>query len=189
MADIQSSNHAQPHLLTLGCTGMLAGAALDLEAGGFRISYLSRSGTRPAGARGTSHACNWESATSLQAAVRSAINTHGMPEIVLAWAHAVGPVLELARQVASPAHTIRLHHVLGSSVRDPARKDTLGRIKLGFDQLPGIEWRAICLGFVREASGSRWLTNDEISDGALSAVRNNTPIYTIGQTAPWKYRP
>ena len=189
MADIRSSSDARPHALTLGCTGMLAGAAKGLEADGYAVSYLSRSGNLPNGADGTSHICNWESATSLQTAVRGAIERHGVPEIVLAWAHTIGPVLNLARHLSSPEHSVRLHHVLGSSVRNPARKDALSRIKLGFDQLPGIDWRAICLGYVRESEQSRWLTHLEISSGALSAIRLRSPIYTIGQTAPWKHRP
>ena len=189
MAATQSSSTQAPHALTLGCTGMLAGAALGLEADGYAVSWLSRSGTLPDGAHGTSHICDWESATSLQAAVRSAIEANGLPEIVLAWAHTVGPVLEIARAISGSTKNVRLHHVLGSSVSDPARKDALARIKLGFDGLPGIDWRAICLGFVRSGETSRWLTHDEISAGALAAIRLKTPIYTVGQTAPWKYRP
>ena len=189
MADTRSSDDPRPHALTLGCTGMLAGTARGLETDGYSVSYLSRGGNLPKGSDGTSHICNWESATSLQAAVRGAIEAHGLPELVLAWAHTVGPALDLARQLSSPSQTIRFHHVLGSSVRDPSRKDALRRIKLGFDQLPGIDWRAICLGFVRESGTSRWLSHDEISSGALSAIRLATPVYTIGQTAPWKLRP
>ena len=189
MADIRSSSQMPPHALTLGCTGMLAGAALGMEADGLAVSYLSRSGKLPGGAKGTSHTCNWESETSLRNAVRDAIDAHGVPEIVLAWAHSVGPVMNLARQLSSPAQSIRLHHVLGSSVRDPSRKDALARIRLGFDQLPGIDWRAVCLGFVREAGQSRWLSHEEISAGALAAVQLRSPVYTIGQTAPWKLRP
>lgn len=189
MAATPFSKLRKPHALTLGCTGMLAGAATGLEADGYAVSYLNRSGRIPEAASGTSHLCNWESATSLQAAVRSAIDAHGIPELVLVWSHTVGPVLNLARQVSSPTADIRLHHVLGSSVRDPARKDTLARIQLGFSELPGIRWHAVCLGFVRERDGSRWLTHQEISEGALAAVRLKTPVYTIGQAAPWKYRP
>ena len=189
MAVTRSSSKLQPHVLTLGCTGMLAGTALELETDGYAVSYLSRSGKLPSGSSGTSHICDWQSETSLKRAVRDAIDAHGVPEVILAWAHSVGPVLELARQVSNPSQTIRLHHVLGSSVSDPSRKDTLSRIRLGFEQLPGIEWRAICLGFVREEGRSRWLSHDEISAGALSAIRLKTPFYTIGQTAPWKLRP
>jgi len=188
MADIRSSS-ARPHALTLGCTGMLAGAALGFEADGYAVSYLSRSGKLPESSSGTSHICNWESETSQHAAVRSAIDGYGIPKLVLAWAHSVGPVLALARQLSGSAQEIQFHHVLGSSVRNPNRKNALARIRLGFTELPGIHWHAICLGFVREGEGSRWLTHSEISGGALEAMRLRTPIYTVGQTAPWKHRP
>ncbi len=168
---------------------MLAGAALGLEADNYTVSYLSRSGHLPDRSSGTSHKCNWESETSLRDAVKGAIDSHGIPEVVLAWAHSVSPVLKLAQNLSAPTHTIQFHHVLGSSVSNPSQKDALKRIKLGFDELPGIRWHAVRLGFVREDGRSRWLSHQEISAGALRAVQLKTPIYTIGQAAPWKYRP
>jgi len=189
MAVTQFSNTAKPHALTLGCTGMLVGTALGLEADGYAVSYLSRSGTLPNSSSGTAYTCDWENPASLTNAVRNAIEEHGIPNLALAWSHTVGPVLDLAKQLSNTHHTVQLHHVLGSRVQDPTRNNALGRIKQEFTDLPGIAWHAICLGFVRGEAGPRWLTHEEISEGALSAVRLKSPVYTIGQTAPWKDRP
>ena len=179
----------KPHALTLGCTGMLADAALGLEADGYAVSYLSRSGKRPASSHATSHSCDWNSETSLHAAARDAIIQHGTPQLALVWTHKIGQALRLARAISAPGQSLRFHHVLGSSLSDPSRKNAIERVRLGFSELLGVDWRAIRLGFKRDGNVSRWLTHEEISHGALEAVRLQTPIYTIGQTSPWKLRP
>ena len=191
MVDTASSKSAaeRRHTLTLGCTGMLSDAARGLERDGYAVSYLCRSGRLPDGSGGKAYSCDWAQETSIRRAAHEAIEESGVSEIVLAWSHSVGQVLSLARAMSSPAQSIRFHHVLGSSVNDPKRKDALARIRLSFSDLPGIDWHAVCLGFVREGKTSRWLTHEEISGGALSAIRLKTPVYTIGQTAPWKFRP
>lgn len=188
MAVTQSSSE-RPHALTLGCTGMLTGAALGLQADDYTVSYLSRSGRLPGEATGTSHTCSWDNEASLRRAVMEAIEIHGMPKLVLAWAHSVGPVMKLAEYLSNSENVVRFHHVLGSRVSDPSRNNPLKRIKLGFDALPGIQWHAVRLGYVLEHGRSRWLSNDEISSGTLQAVRLKSPIYSVGQIAPWKLRP
>ncbi|WP_244527775.1 hypothetical protein [Virgibacillus chiguensis] len=47
----------------------------------------------------------------------------------------------------------------------------------------------IRLGFVIEEDQSRWLTNKEISDGVIKAIKNKNRITTIGQLEPWEKRP
>ena len=121
--------------------------------------------------------------------MHEAVLRHGIPKLVLAWTHSVSQALGLARCLSSPTSDIRFHHVLGSSVRDPSRRDAVARIQLGFSELPGIHWHAICLGFKRMNGQSRWLLHSEISEGALKAIELAAPVYTIGQTAPWKHRP
>lgn len=190
MADIRSfSVTHRSHALTLGCTGMLSAAGMGLEDDGFVVSYLSRSGRLPKRSNGTAYTCDWGHEAALRRAAHEAVLRHGVPKLVVAWTHSVSQALSLARCLSSPTSNIRFHHILGSSVRDPARKDALSRIQLSFSDLPGINWHAICLGFMRSNGQSRWLSHEEISEGTLKAIRLETPIYTIGQTAPWKYRP
>ena len=190
MAATPSSDPAaRGHALTLGCTGMLAGAARSLAADGYTVSYLSRRGQLPRDCHGAAYACDWSDPGSVEAAVRQAVEAQGTPSIALVWTHEIGQALALARCLAAPSRTLRFHHVLGSAVSDPARKDTLSRVARSFSALPGMDWRAIYLGFKIEGAHARWLTHDEICAGAYEAVRLAAPIYTIGQTRPWSRHP
>jgi hypothetical protein len=47
----------------------------------------------------------------------------------------------------------------------------------------------VVLGFVAGETGSRWLTNDEISTGVLKAVDEDAPLSIVGETRPWSARP
>jgi len=55
--------------------------------------------------------------------------------------------------------------------------------------LPDCAARQVVLGFKLEAGGSRWLTNAEISDGVLEAVRTDRAYTIVGQAEPWSARP
>lgn len=75
-----------------------------------------------------------------------------------------------------------LFHILGSSsdVHRNKRENTLPA---------GCSYRQIQLGFVIEGAHSRWLTNKEISDGVIDAIKKANKIQTIGQIDPWEKRP
>jgi len=44
-----------------------------------------------------------------------------------------------------------------------------------------VEYAQVLLGAVREESGSRWLTDEEISTGVLAAVDAGEPVAVVGQ--------
>jgi len=167
---------------------MLAGAARGLQADGYAVSLLSRRGG-DLGDHTLGFLCDWESAPSLAAAGRAAVNAFGYPKLVLAWSHEAAQVIALARSLARPGAHLPVFHVLGSAVSDPMRKNTMGRLRAAFDEMPGVRWHAIRLGFQLEAGGARWLTHEEICAGTLQAISNGPPIATIGRVAPWKLRP
>lgn len=51
-------------------------------------------------------------------------------------------------------------------------------------------YREIYLGYVpQNGAASRWLTNREISDGTVQAVKEDRHEFTIGVTKPWLQRP
>ncbi|WP_160314251.1 hypothetical protein [Bacillus sp. 522_BSPC] len=53
----------------------------------------------------------------------------------------------------------------------------------------GCSYYQVQLGFVTEGSRSRWLTNKEISDGIIEAIKKKKKILTIGQIEPWDKHP
>jgi hypothetical protein len=55
--------------------------------------------------------------------------------------------------------------------------------------LPDCRLRQVVLGFRADAGVSRWLTDAEISDGVLAAIRADRAYSVVGQVAPWSARP
>ncbi|RIW29611.1 hypothetical protein D3H55_18615 [Bacillus salacetis] len=60
--------------------------------------------------------------------------------------------------------------------------------------LPSSEYRSInmhqiILGFKIENGESRWLTDDEISEGVIKALNTRIPLTVAGVTEPWEKRP
>ncbi|MEM7040458.1 MAG: hypothetical protein AAF570_26065 [Bacteroidota bacterium] len=58
-----------------------------------------------------------------------------------------------------------------------------------FAKLEKVLYRKIVLGFKVEHGMSRWLTDNEISDGVIDAVRNDRRDAVIGTLEPWEARP
>jgi len=56
------------------------------------------------------------------------------------------------------------------------------------DALP-IDYQAVVLGFVVDNGASRWLNNDEISAGVLSAIDSEKPVAIVGTVEPWSAKP
>ena len=83
----------------------------------------------------------------------------------------------------------RLFQVLGSAAADPSHPWRLETARKVVDGLSRCALRQVILGFEVEPAGSRWLTNAEISNGVLEAVRTDAPLTIIGQTKPWSARP
>ena len=52
-----------------------------------------------------------------------------------------------------------------------------------------VSYFQVVLGFKKEAGSSRWLTNDEISDGVLEAIKLREMCHIIGTVTPWDQRP
>lgn len=52
-----------------------------------------------------------------------------------------------------------------------------------------INMHHIILGFKIENGESRWLTNDEISEGVISALTTGIPLTITGVIEPWDKRP
>ncbi|MBT2690712.1 hypothetical protein J7I93_21465 [Bacillus sp. ISL-47] len=48
---------------------------------------------------------------------------------------------------------------------------------------------SVILGFREETGRSRWLTNNEISDGVMNAVKKGKELYITGEVETWDQRP
>ncbi len=111
----------------------------------------------------------------------------GVPSLVVAWLHDddFGP--EVARLCSPETQRCDFFQVRGSTAADPHIEAT--RFAERFDPLRGVTFHQVILGFIRTASGSRWLRNSEIAAGVLQATRAGDRLSIVGVVEPWEDRP
>jgi hypothetical protein len=186
---------APRHVLVVGGTGMLRPVSLELARRGYTTSVIARGRgplddmARESGGRIEPIALDYRDTDELVRALERSVAAHGPIVLVVAWIHAVAPdaPLVVARAAAAGGHRVDYFHVLGSAADDPSQPDPQRRA--GFAAVAGLEYHEVILGFVREGSSSRWLTDDEIAAGVLDAIDRGAPRSIVGTTRPWSARP
>lgn len=172
-------------VLVVGGSGMLAGLARTLCARADRVSILSRNEKR---IRAVSDAvepivCDYNDGVALS----EALSQIEAPDLVVAWIHGRAPQARRAFAKCLIAEG-RFVQVLGSAVADPTHPERLAEMAKAADALP-IDYQAVVLGFAVEKGASRWLTNEEISTGVLSAIESEKPMSIVGTVEPWSAKP
>lgn len=171
--------------LVLGGTGMLAGCAESLVAGGWHVVMPSRRFVPISGGNGSRRRALWVKADWFEpsAMARDAGEALGGPaNLLVAWVHrevrtavlrAVAPLL------APGAPVVEVH---GSASANPVGgcPDPV---------LPDHPTQQVVLGFVRHAGRTRWLTHQETADGVLDGVRralDGRPpaVHQVGEFRP-----
>lgn len=152
----------------------------------------------------------------LRQEVRRCQQHFGPIDMVVAWIHSVAPraldvivdeILAFREEAlgrgdvlpapaGSPVHPgssgpqrspdpLKIYHVLGSASNLEAIKKSAA-----VASRPDCDYRQVQLGFVIEDDGrSRWLTNREISDGVIRAIREDRETTVVGTLEPWDRRP
>ena len=117
--------------------------------------------------------------------------TLGQIDLVVSWIHSSSPLapFKIAEGLSTNVDNLDFYDVLGSAAANPAAPDFLKERSKGFKNYPNVKYHSVILGFAIEGKHSRWLTNSEIGNGVLSAIRLNSPSYVVGKTDPWKMRP
>ena len=193
-------------VLIVGGSGMLAGLARALCERADRVSILARNEKR---IRAVSDAveplvCDYNDGVALA----EALSLIESPDLVVAWIHGRAPQARRAfaecliaeGRFACRAPQARrafaecliaegrFVQVLGSALGDPAHPERLAEMAKAADGLP-IDYQAVVLGFVVEKGSSRWLGNDEISAGVLSAIDSEQAVSIVGTVEPWSAKP
>ena len=154
---------------------MLAGLVQALAAEGDDVTVLARRGWRGDRVRGrvSSLPLDYRNTGLLELA----LDHNGLFDRMVAWIHSDAPGALVILRRCVMGDVLR---VLGSAAADP-----------GFPvRVPAAgEPREVILGFVREGTHSRWLTDPEISAGVLQALRSGEPRSVVGTVAPWSERP
>jgi hypothetical protein len=163
---------------------MLSGLTEALAGDGGCLSLLSRRASAFPGAEG--YDCDYYDAADFQRALDAAIARAGPADLAVAWFHS----LKLpAPRLLAESISGKMFQVLGSAMADPSHPERLDLAKSVVSGLPDCAARQVVLGFKVEAAGARWLTNAEISQGVLEAIRADRPHTVIGQVEPWSARP
>jgi len=175
------------HALVVGGTGMLRDAVVALARDrdvtvvarpGRRIEALAREIPRVHAAP-----ADWHDADALGAALDAAIAARGPFDLAVAWIHSDAPaaVLVAARRVRG-----RFVQVLPCEAEQPKAPRPSRRPEI---EALGLPFHEVVLGWIAEGRRSRWLTDAEISRGALAGIADPRPRSIVGVVAPWTARP
>jgi hypothetical protein len=188
---------AQPGALVIGGTGMLRRASVAIARNFSTFTAVARTrASLDALARDIGSPTDrqqfyidldWDDQDKFLAALSRHVSQHGGPSLVVAWLHnaSLGP--RLANALSKHSSTCEFFQVLGSAGRGPSSEAP--RLKSQIEHRCGLAYYQVVLGFRREGPLSRWLTNDEISDGVLDAIAAKRPSHVIGTVTPWNERP
>jgi NAD(P)-dependent dehydrogenase (short-subunit alcohol dehydrogenase family) len=180
-------------VLVVGGTGMLRPAVHALADTGRRVVVVARRPDRAL--RGASSAsvsvdavvpvvADWAEPYHLADQVAAAFD--GEPiDAALLWIHSPHHRQVLAELDPLLAPSATVVQLWGSARRDPSAQATAPPPGYG----PPRAYRRVVLGYVRDGAGSRWLTDEEISQGALRALDDPAPVQIVGRTEPWSQRP
>lgn len=183
---------AKPHALIVGGTGMLSGMVDRLVGAEWQVSMISRRASAFAHGRSgvTGQDCDYHQTEAFAGAIDAARSACGPIALAVGWFHTlkIDAPRKLAEAIGTQGNPGRLFLVLGSAVADPAaphRLEVAAAVAVG---LPNCRLRTVILGFEIVGQGSRWLANDEISNGVWDAITSDRSV-TVGTTAPWTMRP
>lgn len=177
------------HVMLIGGTGMLAAATRYLAARAEVATSFSRGGdaVETDAGRIVPIRADYYQVEAFGDAVSRTIECYGSPELVLAWFHEDEPALRLARQLADTGSPCAFFQVLGSASASP--ETSLAALREPYERLASIDYYQIVLGFEYENGRSRWLSNREIAEGAIRAIKARRPLSIVGVVEPWSDRP
>ena len=182
---------AKPHALIVGGTGILRGMVDRLIGAQWQVSLISRrASTFAHGQSGvTGHDCDYHQTEAFAGAIDNARSACGPIALAVGWFHTlkIDAPRRLAEAVGAQAIPGRFFLVLGSAVADPAAPHRLKLAAAVATGLPNCGLRTVVLGFEIMGRGSRWLSDDEISNGVWNAIASDRSL-TVGTTEPWEMR-
>lgn len=180
--------NVEREILVVGGTGMLRPAVHDLLHAGARVVLVARRPERAEiGAADLERlvpvAADWTDPERLGDAVRESVDGRPITEALL-WMHT--PYDEGVHRVLDPLLSAEatVVQLWGSAGVDPRHSRPLPE-QHGSPR----SYRSVVLGFADTSHGTRWLTDREVSDGALRGLRDTTPEQIVGRVEPWSDRP
>lgn len=185
------------HVLVVGGTGMLKDVSLYFAFHGMNVSVIARDQNKfeelilSKDSYGFINPVrvDYSDYEQLKQKLCNAISIYGPIETAVCWIHSTAPeaIYIIAKLLNESNIPVKLYHVLGSESSNPSIanedfKQTLYRFK-------NIAYKKIILGFVTEDEKSRWLTNIEIGNGVIDALKKDDEVFIVGKVEPWERHP
>jgi hypothetical protein len=183
------------HALVIGGTGMLRRATVEIAERSRRLTAVARTAASLAilssllsARQGDRYeTSDWNQPNQFVRDLQRLVNEVGPPTLVLAWLHDMNLGPRVAAAVSTPKTRCDFFQVIGSSGASPYGGAMAVRNQMETES--HVKYFQVVLGFMQESGSSRWLTNDEISDGVLEAVRKRKAQHIIGTLDRWDQRP
>ncbi|MFP7494345.1 hypothetical protein SFC66_11205 [Terribacillus saccharophilus] len=176
------------HYLVIGGTGMLQAAVHAWNLEDNKVTVVAR--TKEKLQRLSASAVHPDRIQIIQAdyqkpaSFQAQLEKLPVPDVIVSWMHKSGndAMQNMCSFYSELQKEISLFHIKGSSASDPWHNFTPA-----FGE--NIIYHEVILGFKVLQTGSRWLTNEEISSGVIHAVENRQPRLIVGSLEPWNSRP
>lgn len=176
------------HALIIGGTGMLKNVSIWFVDQDFTVSVIGRSEEKHLELKNSasnpdhinSLRVDYNEQSSLGECVRNAVKEYGPISVVVSWTPSLSSLELVSKIVSEKSSEWKLFQVKGS--RRYFEEDSLN--------VPaGCEHRSVYLGFILVDDDSRWLTNEEISEGVIKSVKNDEEKAIVGTLHPYEKRP
>lgn len=174
------------HALSIGATGMLAGAAKHIDACSTSQTLIARHASafiqQARLTNSNAIDADWHDTDPFVYAIAQAIHEHGPTDLCLLWLHhsastVLDPLLTLLAK-----HPCRLIYVLGSSTDDPRK--AADRVRQRLRTNPAVVYHTVTLGSVRDGQARRWLTHPEIAGGVIACEQEHRDVVVGEVSAP-----
>ena len=183
------------HALIIGGTGMLCRATVAIAKRSRQLTAVARTHASlnilasllSDRTSDSYHSADWDQPEQFVSRLQRLTHEIGYPTFVLAWLHDINLGPRIAMAVSRPDRPCDFFQVLGSSGCSPQGPATDMRSQVG--AAANLRYFQVVLGFMHDAGATRWLTNDEISDGVLEAIRKRKTQHVVGTVEPWDQRP
>lgn len=97
---------------------------------------------------------------------------------VIAWVHQEGnKVHQEIFKLFNDQKSYRYYHVLSSKWGNPK---IIHPAKVEARSFNNLDYRQVILGYMNDRGKKRWLSDEEISDGVMEALRAETSVYYVG---------
>ncbi len=181
-----------PHALVVGGTGMLKGVPLYFAQHGYTVSVIARNQNKfeelifSKGIHGFINPvkADYNDYEKLGKKLQNAISIYGPIETAVCWIHSTAPeapfvITEILNNQNSK---VKFYKVLGMPDVQPDGQNK--KFEMSIAGYENIIYKKIILGFVIEDGASRWLTNTEISNGVIDAIKNEDDEFIVGRIEP-----